>query len=99
MRSHLTYDPGFWSVKADARIEIDVGLIVDGPAGRLVGTRATGKGDSIGDAGYYCGKTAGVLGSSAQGAMKDVLGVLGERFSNAPQLRPQSAQAVAQPRN
>jgi hypothetical protein len=90
LRSHLTYDPGFWSVKADARVEVDVGLIVDGPNGRLVGTRASGRGEAVTDAGYFCGKTTDSLAQSSQAATKDVLGVLGERFTNAPQVRSQS---------
>jgi hypothetical protein len=96
VRTHLTFDPGFWSVKADSRVEIDVGLIVDGANGRLVGTRASGKGDAVTDAGYFCGKTTASLAQSSQAAVKDVLGVLGERFTNAPQIRSQAATGTTQ---
>jgi len=87
IRARLTYDPGFWSVKADSRIELDAGLIVDGPTGRMVGTRGSGRGEAITDAGYFCGGTTAALGQSSESAMKDLLGVLGERFTNAPQVR------------
>lgn len=96
MRARLTYDPGFWTVKADARVELDVGLIVDGPAGRLVGTRGSGRGEAITDAGYFCGKTTNALTQSSEAAMKDVLGVLGERFTNSPQVR-QPTKTASQP--
>ncbi len=94
LRSHLTYDPGWWSTKADSRVELDVGLVVDGANGRLVGTRATGKGDAVHDAGMFCGGTPDALADASQAAMKDVLGTLGERFTNAPQVRS-AAQPVA----
>jgi hypothetical protein len=87
MRVRLNFIPGFFSATADADVELDAGLVVTGTSGRLVGTRASGKGHETSDAGAMCGGATDALGHGAQAAMKDVLGELAERFSNAPQVR------------
>lgn len=87
LRTKLNFIPGFWSGKADATVELDAGMIVDGRAGRLIGTRASGSGNDVGDSGFYCGGSSKVISDAAESAMKNLLGTLGERFSNAPQIR------------
>lgn len=89
MAVRLNLIPGFWSATADADVELDAGLIATGPKGRLVGTRASGRGHESSDAGMACGGATVAIGHAAQSAMKDLLGELGERFSNAPQVRPE----------
>lgn len=83
----LNFIPGFWSATADADLELSAGLIATGPKGRLVGTRASGRGHESSDAGLACAGASVAIGNAAQKAMKDLLGELGERFSNAPQVR------------
>jgi len=87
MRPRLEFIQGFWSAKARSDMEIDAGLVVDGPSGRLLGTQASGRGtdEESGD----CPTGAGVIGHASEEAMKSLLGALGERFGNAPQLRGQ----------
>lgn len=87
MRTKLDFVPGFWSAKADATVELDAGMIVTGKSGRLIGTRASGSGNEVGDAGMYCGGSSVVISHAAESAMKNLLGTLGERFANAPQIR------------
>jgi len=87
LRSRLIFEPGFFTSTADATIELDAGMTVYGPHGKLVGTRGTGKGDGNSDAGQFCGGATDAVGHASESAMKDLLGVIGERFSNAPQVR------------
>jgi hypothetical protein len=90
MSVRLNLIPGFWSAKADADLELDAGLIATGTKARLVGTRASGRGHESSDAGSMCSGATVAIGHAAESAMKDLLGELGERFSNAPQVRPAS---------
>ena len=87
MSVRLNMIPGFWSAKADADIELDAGLIATGPKGRLVGTRASGRGHESSDAGSMCSGSTTAIEHAAESAMRALLGELGERFSNAPQVR------------
>ncbi|HEX3430177.1 MAG TPA: hypothetical protein VHT03_04755 [Rhizomicrobium sp.] len=87
LRSRLIFEPGFFTSTADATIELDAGMTVYGPNGKLLGTRGTGKGDGNSDAGEFCGGTTNAIEHASEAAMKDLLGVLGERFTNAPQVR------------
>ena len=87
MRSRLMFIPGFWSSTAESDIELDAAVVVNGSGGRLMGTRATGKGTESSDAGQFCGGATDAVAHSSEAAMKDVLGEIGERFSNAPQVR------------
>jgi hypothetical protein len=87
LRSRLIFEPGFFSSTADTTIELDAGLTVYGPRGKLLGTRGTGKGDGNSESGAFCGGSTKAIEHASESAMKDLLGVLGERFSNAPQIR------------
>jgi hypothetical protein len=88
MNVKLNFIPGLFNATADADLELDAGLVATGPKGRLVGTKASGRGHESSDAGMACGGAAIAIGNSAQKAMRDLLGEMGERFSNAPQVRP-----------
>ncbi len=85
LQPRLEFLAGFWTTKARADMEIDGGLIVDGPSGRLLGTEASGHGSDEQSGG--CPEGAKALGRATEEAMKSFLGEIGERFSNAPQLR------------
>ena len=87
LRSRLIFQPGLFTGTADVTVELDAGMTVFGPHGKLVGTRGTGKGEGNSDAGQFCGGATDAIGHASESAMKDLLGVLGERFSNAPQVR------------
>lgn len=87
LRTRLIFLSGFLSSTAQAGVEIDAGVTVDGPDGTLVGTRATGHGSASNDAGMYCEGGALALQLAAERAMRDVLGQLAERMSSTPQMR------------
>lgn len=88
VNTRLEFIAGFWSSKARSDVELTGGMIVDGPNGRLLGTQASGHGGSDGSEEVTgCGDGAIVLGHASEAAMKSLMGSLGERFSNAPQLR------------
>jgi hypothetical protein len=87
LRARIQFIPGFFSATADANVELSASLSVDGPGGRLLGTTAAGDGANQGGSGGACEGGATVLGQATEVALKELLGQLGERFSNSPRLR------------
>lgn len=87
LRTHLTFMPGFFTSTAEVGVEIDAGVIVETPVGRVLGTQATGTGRSDHDAGAFCSGTAPALSAATAQAIKAVVGQLGERFSNSVRVR------------
>jgi hypothetical protein len=91
LRARLIFLSGFLSSSAQADVEIDASVTVDGPDGTLVGTRATGHGSASDDAGMYCEGGALALQLAAERAMRDVLGQLAERVASTPQMHKQKS--------
>ncbi len=86
----LSLIPGFWSAEMEADAEVTVGLTVDGPSGRMLGTSIEGDEDVKAPAGMACEGGATAIGKAVEEAMKEALERLGERLSNAPRLRSAS---------
>jgi hypothetical protein len=74
LRTRLIFLSGFLSSTAQADVEIDARVTVDGPDGTLIGTRATGHGSAGNDAGIYCEGGALALQLAAERVMRDGFG-------------------------
>jgi hypothetical protein len=82
----LTFIPGFWMAHASSTVDISASLLVDGPDGRLLGTKASESRTVESDA-SGCSSGTDALGKANGKAMEAVLDRLAERFSNEPRLR------------
>ena len=82
----LTFIPGFWVAHASSTVDISASLLVDGPEGRLLGTKASESRTVESDA-SGCGSGTDALAKANSKAMAAVLDRLAERFSNEPRLR------------
>lgn len=87
VQARLRVVPGFWSAGIETEVEIAASITVDGVNGRLLGTTVSGDGNSQADAGFACSGGAKALVQSAEPAMKEVLGRLGEALSNSERVR------------
>lgn len=83
----LACHQGFWSATCTATTDISLGVEVNGPRGRLLGTSVGSSKTFDGDAGAACGDAANVFAESYRLALRDALERLAERVSNAPRLR------------
>ena len=90
LTAHFLVVPGFWQASVDSNVSMSATISVDGQNGRLFGTEAEGQGNAQSPAGSFCGGAANALAEATQKAMKQMLGQLGERFSNSPRLREAS---------
>lgn len=83
----IRYRVGFWSQEARVETELTASVTVDGRDGRLLGRTVEADEEAQGSAGFACEGTADVLSASAQGAMENLMGRLGEALANAERLR------------
>jgi hypothetical protein len=88
--------PGFWSATASASAEISAGMTVDGPGGRLLGTSAGASRTADSPSGSFAEGGAQALAEAVGRSQRELLERLGERLSNAPQVR-QAATAATRP--
>ncbi|KAB2710053.1 hypothetical protein F9K80_10660 [Brucella intermedia] len=79
--------PGLWTAGMETSVEISASITVDGPSGRLLGTTVSGNGNAQADAGFACEGGAKSLAESAEKAMKETLGRLGESLVNSERVR------------
>ena len=86
----ITFASGFWAGTATSTVDITASLLVDGPAGRLLGTKAsesrTADAEAVG-----CQVGTDVLAKANGKATAAVLDRLAERLSNEPRLRANAA--------
>jgi hypothetical protein len=87
VQARLRVVPGFWSAGIETDVEITASITLDGPHGRLLGTTVSGDGNNQSDAGVACEGGAKSLVASAEPAMKEVLGRLGEALVNSDRVR------------
>lgn len=83
--------PNFFTATMEADAEIVANYSVDGANGRVVGGSVEGDEDYTTDSGAACEGGAQAIGGAVEEAMKDLSKQLGERLSNAPRLREQTA--------
>lgn len=87
LNARLRVVPGFWSAGIDTQVEIVASVTVDGFNGRLLGSTVSGNGNAQSDAGVFCEGGAKSLTQSAEDAMKQTLGRLGEALTNSERVR------------
>lgn len=87
VNGRLRVVPGFWTAGMETEVEIAASITVDGRNGRLLGTTVAGEGNAQGEAGGLCEGGAKVLVDSAEKAMKQVVGRLGEALVNSERVR------------
>lgn len=87
VNARLRVVPGFWTAGMETEVEIAASITVDGPTGRLLGTTVSGNGTAQGEAGFACEGGAKSLTQSAEQAMKETLGRLGEALTNSDRVR------------
>lgn len=85
--ARLRLVPGFWSAGMETSVEIAASITVDGVGGRLLGTTVSGNGNAQSDAGFACEGGAKSLTQSAEKALKETLGRLGEALANSDRVR------------
>jgi hypothetical protein len=83
----FTCQVGLFSGTCSASADIGFGVLVNGPAGRLLGFSVSGSKTADGDAGGGCEGAATVLGTAISKSEKDALERMGERISNSQALR------------
>ncbi|SMF38581.1 hypothetical protein SAMN06265365_102421 [Tistlia consotensis] len=81
----VTFVPGFFVGTAQADADMSARVTVDGPDGRLYGSKVDGRGSATSDG--ECNAGAPALSQAISKAMLDMMEDLGERLSNAEQLR------------
>lgn len=91
MTVDLQFVQGFWNATIDTNADITASASVDMASGRVFGTTASGTGRANHESGSMCDSGAGAAGRAVEAAMRQVLGQLGERMSNAPRLRQATA--------
>ncbi|MCK9552250.1 hypothetical protein [Aquamicrobium sp.] len=79
--------PGFWTAGMETEVELAASIVVDGRSGRLLGSTVGGNGNAQGDAGGFCEGGAKALVQSAEKAMKEAVGRLGEALTNSERVR------------
>ncbi len=79
--------PGFWSAGIETEVELSASIVVDGPSGRLLGSTVSGSGRGQSDAGMMCEGGSKSMTDSAEAALKQVLGRLGEALVNSDRVR------------
>ncbi|MFK4823747.1 hypothetical protein ACI0FM_02950 [Paenochrobactrum sp. BZR 588] len=87
LNARLRLVPGLWSAGVETNVDIAASITVDGQNGRLLGTTVSGDGNSQSDAGFACEGGAKSLTQSAEQAMKETLGRLGEALVNSERVR------------
>ncbi|WP_262568884.1 hypothetical protein [Agrobacterium tumefaciens] len=87
VNARLRVVPGFWVAGMETEVEIAASITVDGQSGRLLGTTVSGDGNGQSDAGLACEGGAKSLTQSAEQAMKETLGRLGEALTNSERVR------------
>ncbi|UXS00837.1 hypothetical protein [Agrobacterium tumefaciens] len=87
VNARLRVVPGFWVAGMETEVEIAASITVDGQSGRLLGTTVSGDGNGQSDAGLACEGGAKSLTQSAEQAMKETLGRLGEALTNSDRVR------------
>lgn len=87
LNGRLRVAPGFWVAGMEAEVELAASITVDGRKGRLLGQTVSGDGHAQGQAGGLCEGGAKVLTESAESAMKEAVGRLGEALVNSPRVR------------
>lgn len=79
--------PGLWVAGMETEVQMAASIVVDGRNGRLLGSTVGGDGNAQGDAGGFCEGGAKALTTSAEKAMKQVVGRLGEALTNSERVR------------
>jgi hypothetical protein len=79
--------PGFWTAGMETEVQLSASIVVDGPKGRLLGSTVAGEGNAQGDAGAFCEGGAKALTDSAEKALKQTVGRLGEALTNSERVR------------
>jgi hypothetical protein len=87
VRGHLRLQPGFWSATMETEVDLVVGMTVDSPRGRLLGTTVEGNGKGEAPAGIACGGGAKAFDISSSDALKEAVRKLGEALTNSERLR------------
>ena len=87
LRTQMDFIEGFWTSNVEAAVYLEIGLVVDSSAGRILGGVASGVGRASGGAGVVCEGGASVLAQASANAIRAVLGQVAERFANAPGVR------------
>ncbi|MGV1949670.1 hypothetical protein ACQZ44_02500 [Agrobacterium vitis] len=87
LSGRLRVVPGFFQAGMETSVEVSASIVVDGPKGRLLGTTVSGHGDAQTGAGAFCEGGANSLVQAAEGAMKEVVGRLGEALVNSERVR------------
>jgi hypothetical protein len=87
VNGRLRVVPGFWVPGMETEVEVVASITVDGRNGRLLGTTVSGNGNAQGDAGGFCEGGAKALVDSAEKAMKQAVGRLGEALTNSERVR------------
>lgn len=79
--------PGFWQAGMETEVQMAASITVDGRNGRLLGSTVGGDGNAQADAGGFCEGGAKALTQSAEKAMKQAVGRLGETLTNSERIR------------
>ncbi|MER8867966.1 hypothetical protein NKI19_30460 [Mesorhizobium sp. M0751] len=87
LNARLRVVPGFWSAGIETDVDLVASIIVDGRNGRLLGSTVEGQGNAQGDAGVLCEGGAKSLTESAEKALKQAVGRLGEALTNSERVR------------
>ncbi|MCR5859756.1 hypothetical protein [Mesorhizobium sp. J428] len=87
VNGRLRVVPGFWTAGMETQVELVGSIVVDGRKGRLLGTTVSGDGNAQSNAGLACEGGAASLVQSAEDAMKEVVGRLGEALTNSERVR------------
>ena len=87
LRPRVTFAQGLLTATALADVSLDADLVVTDSRGMVLRTSATGTGEGSSEVVFGCGGATDALSQAEAAAMKDLLGKLAERFSNAPQVR------------
>ena len=87
LNGRLRVVPGFWSAGMETEVEMAASITVDGVNGRLLGATVSGNGNGQTDAGFACEGGAKSLVDSAEHALKETLGRLGEALTNSERVR------------
>lgn len=87
LNGQLRVVPGFWTAGMETEVELAASIVVDGRNGRLLGSTVGGNGNAQGEAGGFCEGGAKALVQSAEKAMKEAVGRLGEALTNSERVR------------
>ncbi len=87
MDVELRFIPGFWTVDAEADVELDARLTVTDATGIVLNTTLEADEDGQSDAGFACEGGATALSIATSNAIEELMERLGERFVNSAQVR------------